>query len=80
MSLRPSLETDETGLQCCVNGCRRRWSNEYGHGRLCSMHDVDRRADRRAERAAEKSQTAIPDLPPVRRHWQEETDDEPLPF
>ncbi len=73
---RPTLETDEPGLQCCISGCRRRWANDYGYGRMCSMHDVDRRAERRAE----KAQSAIPDLPPARPHWQEETDDEPLPF
>ena len=73
---RPSVETDEPSLQCCVSGCQRRWINDYGHGRLCSIHDDDRRTERRAERA----QAPIPDLPPVQRHWQEETEHDALPF
>lgn len=73
---RPTIETDEASLQCCVEGCRRRWANDFGYGRLCTIHDDARRERRREERA----QGTLPDLPPVARHWQEEDEHDALPF
>ncbi len=36
---RASVETDIEADQCSVAGCRNRWTCNWGHGLLCSMHD-----------------------------------------
>lgn len=40
--MRATLETDVIGDQCTVDGCRNRWTCDFGFGRLCSLHDRER--------------------------------------
>ncbi len=39
---RATVDTDVAGDQCTADGCRRRWTCDFGHGRLCSLHDRER--------------------------------------
>ncbi len=82
---RASLETDVIGDQCTVDGCRCRWTCDFGNGRLCSVHDQERR-----EGHGDRRQRPLPVPMPVHpasrpfnevaERDEEYVHDEPLPF
>lgn len=80
--MRASLETDVAGDQCSVEGCRMRWSCDFGFGRLCSMHDRERYAGSQQRPLPVRPPTHAPARPfnEAAERDEEYVHDEPLPF
>lgn len=77
-----SVETDIVGDQCTAGGCRNRWTCDYGHGRLCSLHDRERFLGH-AQRPLPVPMPTHPAARPfneVAERDEEYVHDEPLPF